>query len=116
DRSAAAAITSEPTALAWIGWSRRPAGCAVSRRHRSPASSSSSSSWTHPMAEPLVTRRGTLAVPTFLPDATRAGVRGLTSEDLRGIGIEGVVVNAFHLLRRPGARVVKAAGGIHRFM
>ncbi len=69
-----------------------------------------------PMAEPLVTRRGTLAVPTFLPDATRAGVRGLTSDDLRGIGIEGVVVNAFHLLRRPGARVIQAAGGIHRFM
>ena len=68
------------------------------------------------MAEPLVTSRGTLAVPTFLPDATRAGVRGLSSEDLRGIGIEGLVVNAFHLLRRPGARVVQAAGGIHRFM
>jgi len=68
------------------------------------------------MAEPLVTRRGTLAVPTFLPDATRAGVRGTTSDDLRQIGIDGLVVNAFHLLRRPGARVVQAAGGIHRFM
>ncbi|MGH2379737.1 MAG: tRNA guanosine(34) transglycosylase Tgt [Candidatus Limnocylindria bacterium] len=68
------------------------------------------------MAEPLVTRRATLPVPTFLPDATRAGVRGVSSQDLRAIGIEGVVVNAFHLLRRPGARVVQAAGGIHRFM
>ena len=68
------------------------------------------------MADPLATRRGTLAVPTFLPDATRAGVRGVSSEDLRAIGIEGLVVNAFHLLRRPGARVVQAAGGIHRFM
>ena len=68
------------------------------------------------MVEPLATRRGTLAVPTFLPDATRAGVRGVSSEDLRVVGIEGVVVNAFHLLRRPGARVVQAAGGIHRFM
>ena len=68
------------------------------------------------MAEPLATRRAMLPVPTFLPDATRAGVRGVSSEDLRAIGIEGVVVNAFHLLRRPGARVVQAAGGIHRFM
>ena len=68
------------------------------------------------MADPLVTRRGVLGVPTFLPDATRAGVRATTSEDLRQIGIEGLVVNAFHLLRRPGARVVQAAGGIHRFM
>ena len=68
------------------------------------------------MAEPLGTRHGTLDVPTFLPDATRAGVRGVSSADLRQVGIEGVVVNAFHLLRRPGARVVQAAGGIHRFM
>jgi queuine tRNA-ribosyltransferase len=68
------------------------------------------------MAEPLVTGRGTLAVPTFLPDATRAGVRGVSSTDLREVGIEGLVVNAFHLLRRPGARVVQAAGGVHRFM
>ena len=68
------------------------------------------------MAEPLATRRGTFAVPTFLPDATRAGVRGADSQDLRTVGIEGVVVNAFHLLRRPGARVVQAAGGIHLFM
>lgn len=68
------------------------------------------------MVEPLETHRGALAVPTFLPDATRAGVRGVSSEDLRAVGIEGVVVNAFHLLRRPGARVIQAAGGIHRFM
>jgi queuine tRNA-ribosyltransferase len=68
------------------------------------------------VADPLATTRGTLAVPSFLPDATRAGVRGVTSEDLRGVGIEAVVANAFHLLRRPGARVVQAGGGLHRFM
>ncbi|MGH2357529.1 MAG: tRNA guanosine(34) transglycosylase Tgt [Candidatus Limnocylindria bacterium] len=68
------------------------------------------------MTEALRTRRGTLAVPTFLPDATRAGVRGISADDLRAIGVEGVVVNAFHLLRRPGARVLQAAGGVHRFM
>jgi queuine tRNA-ribosyltransferase len=68
------------------------------------------------VAEPLATRRGAFAVPSFLPDATRAGVRAVSSQDLRAIGVEGLVVNAFHLLRRPGARVVQAAGGIHRFM
>jgi queuine tRNA-ribosyltransferase len=68
------------------------------------------------MSMPLATRLGELATPVFLPDATRAGVRGLTGEDLRVVGIEGLVVNAFHLLRRPGVRVIGAAGGIHRFM
>ena len=55
-------------------------------------------------------------MPTFLPDATRAGVRAVSSDDLRRVGIEALVVNAFHLLRRPGARVIQSAGGIHRFM
>ncbi len=68
------------------------------------------------MPDPLETRRGTLAVPTFLPDATRAGVRGLTGQDLLAVGVEAVVVNAFHLLRRPGARVIQGGGGIHAFM
>jgi queuine tRNA-ribosyltransferase len=64
----------------------------------------------------LLTRHGALAVPAFLPDATRAAVRGVTAGDLRGAGIQALVVNAFHLLRRPGVRVVQAAGGVHRFM
>src|SRR4051794_38533099 len=64
----------------------------------------------------LGTRRGPLPMPGFLPDTTTAGVRGVTSDDLRSVGIPAVVVNAFHLLRRPGVRVVQAAGGIHGFM
>ena len=68
------------------------------------------------MAESLATRRGTLGVPTFMPDATRAGVRAVTSEDLRGVGIGAVVVNTFHLLRRPGIKLIQQHGGIHRFM
>ena len=68
------------------------------------------------MADALVTRRGELAVPTFMPDATRAGVRAVTSDDLRGVGIGALVVNTFHLLRRPGIKLIQGAGGIHRFM
>ncbi|HUG15110.1 MAG TPA: tRNA guanosine(34) transglycosylase Tgt [Thermomicrobiales bacterium] len=64
----------------------------------------------------LPTAHGPLTTPAFLPDATRAGVRAVTSEDLRSVGIEALVVNAFHLMRRPGVRVIQAAGGIHSFM
>ena len=64
----------------------------------------------------LRTRHGDLPLPCFLPDATRATVRAVDSRDLRAIGIDGVVVNAFHLMRAPGTRLVKSAGGIHRFM
>ena len=64
----------------------------------------------------LETAHGALALPAFLPDATRAGVRAVDARDLRLIGVAGVVVNSFHLLRTPGARLVKEAGGVHQFM
>ncbi|HMM41032.1 MAG TPA: tRNA guanosine(34) transglycosylase Tgt [Thermomicrobiales bacterium] len=64
----------------------------------------------------LATRRGDLAMPVFLPDATRAVVRGVTSADLVEVDAPALVVNAFHLLRRPGVRVIQAHGGIHAFM
>ena len=64
----------------------------------------------------LETRRGALKLPAFLPDATRAVVRTLDSTDLSAVGVDAIVVNTFHLLRAPGARLIKAAGGVHRFM
>jgi queuine tRNA-ribosyltransferase len=64
----------------------------------------------------LATRHGDLALPAFFPDATRAGVRAVDAADLRAVGVGGLVVNTFHLLRRPGTRLIKQAGGVHRFM
>jgi len=64
----------------------------------------------------LPTGHGRLRLPAFLPDATRAGVRAVDARDLRLIDVAGVVVNSFHLLRTPGARLIKEAGGVHRFM
>jgi queuine tRNA-ribosyltransferase len=64
----------------------------------------------------LATRHGELPLPAFLPDATRAGVRGVDAADLRAVGVGGLVVNTFHLLRSPGTRLIKLAGGVHRFM
>ncbi len=64
----------------------------------------------------LPTAHGPLPLPAFLPDATRAGVRAVDASDLQHVGVAGVMVNSFHLLRVPGARLIKEAGGIHRFM
>jgi queuine tRNA-ribosyltransferase len=43
-------------------------------------------------------------------------VRTADPDDLRAIGIPGIVVNTFHLMRTPGTRLIKQAGGVHRFM
>lgn len=64
----------------------------------------------------LLTRRGPLALPAFLPDATRAVVRGLDSRDLAEVGLEALMVNSLHLATRPGISTVEAVGGVHRFM
>jgi queuine tRNA-ribosyltransferase len=64
----------------------------------------------------LATPHGTVTLPTFLPDATRASVRAVDTLDLRAVGIEAVMVNAMHLAQRPGLRQVKRVGGLHNFM
>ena len=68
------------------------------------------------MMRSLETPHGTLDPPAFFPDATRGVVRSLDAEDLEACGIQGVMVNVFHLLTNPGARRVSDLGGIHRFM
>jgi queuine tRNA-ribosyltransferase len=57
-----------------------------------------------------------LKLPAFFPDATRGVIRSVSSEDLESCGIHGVMVNVFHLIARPGIRVIAAGGGIGRFM
>lgn len=64
----------------------------------------------------LQTRRGALRLPAFLPDGTRAVVRGLDATDVAACGIEAMMVNALHLSTNPGTSTVAALGGVHRFM
>lgn len=54
--------------------------------------------------------------PAFFPVATQAAVKGLCPKDLDRIGIQGLLVNAYHLYLRPGTKVIKKGGGLHRFM
>jgi len=64
----------------------------------------------------LATSHGPLALPAYFPDGTRGVVRTLDGQDLERCGVAGLVVNTFHLSTRPGAALIKQAGGIHRFM
>jgi queuine tRNA-ribosyltransferase len=64
----------------------------------------------------IETAHGPLRLPAYFPDATRAVVRSVDSRDLEACGVQGVVVNAFHLSAHPGAGLLKRAGGVHAFM
>ncbi len=62
----------------------------------------------------LILPSGTLHYPVFLPDATFGVVRTVDSSDLEDVGVEGVVMNTFHLMQKPGSDVVRSLGGLHR--
>lgn len=64
----------------------------------------------------LRTKNGVLETPFFMPDATRASVRGVEWNALRSSGIEALVVNTYHLMLAPGSALIRNAGGIHAFM
>ena len=51
-----------------------------------------------------------------MPVGTRATVKGVTTPQLADIGAQVLLANTYHLYLRPGADVVRDAGGLHAFM
>jgi queuine tRNA-ribosyltransferase len=64
----------------------------------------------------LVTGRGSVETPAFMPVGTRATVTGLTMDEMRGLGAPILLANTYHLMLRPGPELFRQVGGIHRFM
>ncbi len=64
----------------------------------------------------LTTSHGGVETPVFVPCGTQATVKTLDPRDLHGEGCELILCNTYHLYLRPGHEVVKALGGLHRFM
>ncbi|HZA53796.1 MAG TPA: tRNA guanosine(34) transglycosylase Tgt, partial [Candidatus Udaeobacter sp.] len=62
------------------------------------------------------TLHGEVRTPIFMPVGTQATVKGQTVDSLKKTGACVLLVNAYHLLLRPGPEVFKKCGGIHRFM
>jgi len=62
----------------------------------------------------LSLRSGTLSLPAFLPDATQGVVRGVDAQALQDVGVQGVMMNVFHLMQRPGTTTIRALGDLHR--
>lgn len=64
----------------------------------------------------IQTGHGVVETPFFMPDATRAAVRGIEPVMIVSSGIEALVVNTYHLLLSPGPELIARMGGIHAFM
>ena len=63
----------------------------------------------------LITSRGIVNTPVFMPVATRATIRALTMRDIEEIGFEIILSNTYHLYIRPGVEVLEKVSGLHNF-
>jgi queuine tRNA-ribosyltransferase len=61
------------------------------------------------------TPHGTVPTPAFMPVGTRATVKSLAVSDLRDSDARIVLANTYHLYLRPGADVIREAGGLAKF-
>ena len=65
----------------------------------------------------LTTRRGQIETPVFMPVGTAGTVKGIRFETLESeLDAKIILGNTYHLWLRPGIDVIKAAGGLHRFI
>ena len=62
------------------------------------------------------TPHGSVDTPAFMPVGTKGTVKAMTPEDLTEAGAEVILANAYHLYLRPGHKLIKELGGLHRFM
>lgn len=59
---------------------------------------------------------GRVDTPAFMPVGTYGSVKAMAPEELEAMGVQIVLGNTFHLWLRPGLEVIRAHGGLHRFM
>jgi queuine tRNA-ribosyltransferase len=64
----------------------------------------------------IITARGTVRTPAFMPVGTAASVKALYPEQVKAAGADIILANTYHLMLRPGAERIARLGGLHAFM
>ena len=83
-------------------------------RTRSPYSLGQGS--VHGRAGVIRTPHGDIQTPAFIPVGTKATVKAVRPEEMRELGAQALLANAYHLYLQPGADLVDEAGGLAAFM
>lgn len=63
----------------------------------------------------MFTPHGEVETPAFMPVGTQGSVKTLSPWELRDAGARVVLGNTYHLFQRPGAEVIRHAGGLGAF-
>jgi len=64
----------------------------------------------------LKTKNGVVETPCLVPVATQAVVKTLTSKEVEQTKTQILISNTFHLHLKPGEKIIKKTGGLHKFM
>lgn len=65
----------------------------------------------------METVHGTFQTPCFMNVGTAAAIKGgVSSVDLKGLKTQVELCNTYHLHLRPGDKIIKEMGGLHKFM
>jgi queuine tRNA-ribosyltransferase len=64
----------------------------------------------------LRTAHGDVSTPAFMPVGTKASVKSLHPDEVRGAGAGILLGNTYHLHFRPGEDLIAELGGLHAFM
>ena len=64
----------------------------------------------------LQTARGIIDTPVFMPVGTQGSVKALDPRELEEMGTQIILGNTYHLSIRPGLEIIRAGGGLHRFI
>ncbi|MEM9844962.1 MAG: tRNA guanosine(34) transglycosylase Tgt, partial [Pseudomonadota bacterium] len=64
----------------------------------------------------IMTMRGEVRTPAFMPVGTAGTVKAMMPESVAETGADIVLGNTYHLMLRPGAERIARLGGLHRFM
>src|SRR6478609_9621784 len=64
----------------------------------------------------LTTAHGVVDTPVFMSVGTQGSVKAIDPRELCEMGTQIILGNTYHLNIRPGLDIIRAAGGLHRFM
>ncbi len=62
------------------------------------------------------TPHGEIKTPVFMPVGTKASVKTLSQKDLKELDTDVILANTYHLFLRPGEKLIKKMGGLHKWM
>ncbi|MBD1138146.1 tRNA guanosine(34) transglycosylase Tgt [Pelagibacterales bacterium SAG-MED41] len=64
----------------------------------------------------IITPRGIIDTPAFMPVGTQGTVKGIFTDDILKTKTQIILGNTYHLLLRPGIKILEKFKGLHNFM